>query len=859
MSYLFAFLLALPGLLQPDSTVSEGRRPTLVSLEGGDIQFQPRNHSDRAGAVAPADTVRPLLLVSSGGISLGAYQAGVNWAFLSLLHQGQRQDIGLPPFDLAVATGASAGSINTLFATSEWYRPDFSKTHPEESLFWRFWTGLGIAELLPEYRDGVEPVAGGVCRRNESLLSRCYIEGTLVPELVRPALQEFGTRDADLDVSIGITVTRQEPVEVALSGDGLSVRTVRSVSAVRAQGRRGDRQRMRLLPEPALRPDDAPQPVSPLRPEKAWDPSWLGNVIHLPLVVDPERADHNLDPVTKLVMASAAFPGAWAPVRLTYAEQAQADGTIVRPDSAWFVDGGVFDNNPLTLAYLLYEYRRHDEPWEDPLAVFVDPDNVRGRGAEDHGAEPVTRGLGAVMKLLGSAVTTAREYELEVLARSLAEDDRQQLRSSSRRFPVVGVHLKAFGAFLARPFREYDFYVGAYDGFRFSARALGGCSDDDEPCLLAATASLIEASVASGALASDRVGARFVRMLLAKEHAAYDSTVERPSCTSPPLGMPSLNMEERTRCVVLAHTLHALEAADQEREAARVEGRSVGSVEHFTAFIDHLDRTEAGAIIRAWSDACPVTLGEAAAGIVCEAEPFVARLLRDPEGWLYALAFQALDPAKLVEDQEGSDAEAVVEAARLGLNMATTIQKTGFRWSDSTIPLYTDRLYGRGSYHWADDYARVALEVAVPYSAFVNGRGGVGLSYRPMWRFSLPWAAVADVQPWVQQRLFEREDADQVTGLKSTASLGVGLQYSPKPLLDIDATVTASAPWSRELREGVSVGWAAGVTLLHHIRVGWSQPEAFHSPGEFYERPGEVTVGIRDPAGLVWWAVSLLK
>ena len=42
---------------------------------------------------------------------------------------------------------------------------------------------------------------------------------------------------------------------------------------------------------------------------------------------------------------------------------------------------------------------------------------------------------------------------------------------TTRGLPLVGELFAHFGAFLGRPFREYDFYVGVYDAMHFAAAA----------------------------------------------------------------------------------------------------------------------------------------------------------------------------------------------------------------------------------------------------------------------------------------------------------------------------------------------------------------------------------------------------
>src|SRR6266849_3979604 len=75
---------------------------------------------------APAQTnkraVDPFALTITGGVSLGAYEAGLNWALVSFIKRasalGSERDLPRPR--LVALAGASAGSINALLAAAVW-------------------------------------------------------------------------------------------------------------------------------------------------------------------------------------------------------------------------------------------------------------------------------------------------------------------------------------------------------------------------------------------------------------------------------------------------------------------------------------------------------------------------------------------------------------------------------------------------------------------------------------------------------------------------------------------------------------------------------------------------------------------
>jgi hypothetical protein len=92
-------------------------------------------------------------LTISGGVSLGAYEAGQSWALVEVLRRFRE----LPTETgegregvLAGVTGASAGSINSLIAVVAWCERDAGRVSTvEDNLFWRTWIPLGIERLFP--------------------------------------------------------------------------------------------------------------------------------------------------------------------------------------------------------------------------------------------------------------------------------------------------------------------------------------------------------------------------------------------------------------------------------------------------------------------------------------------------------------------------------------------------------------------------------------------------------------------------------------------------------------------------------------------------------------------------------------
>jgi predicted acylesterase/phospholipase RssA len=78
-------------------------------------------------------------------------------------------------------------------------------------------------------------------------------------------------------------------------------------------------------------------------------------------------------------------------------------------------------------------------------------------------------GIAAAMRVVSSAFQTGQNGELRLFATRVGEE---QLSVNSRYPPLMADHLGHFGAFMAKTFREHDFYAGVYDGLRSTFREL---------------------------------------------------------------------------------------------------------------------------------------------------------------------------------------------------------------------------------------------------------------------------------------------------------------------------------------------------------------------------------------------------
>ena len=153
------------------------------------------------------------LLTISGGISLGSYEAGVNWGLLELFkltaQDSLRRAWNLPRYELKAMAGASAGNINGFLAAVEWCRTR-EPVPPEQSLLWKIWVRTGFDQLFPLERYNQRDSA-------QALFSRRYFQQVLF-DTVRATMRDLPP-SAALDgctIPVGVTITKLTPGEISI-------------------------------------------------------------------------------------------------------------------------------------------------------------------------------------------------------------------------------------------------------------------------------------------------------------------------------------------------------------------------------------------------------------------------------------------------------------------------------------------------------------------------------------------------------------------------------------------------------------------------------------------------------------------
>ncbi|HEU4558890.1 MAG TPA: hypothetical protein VFS20_13610 [Longimicrobium sp.] len=777
-----------------------------------------------AAAARPlgADTV-PVVLTISGGISLGSHQSGVNWALVNFFRHSYhdpafRQAYGVNPHRLAVATGASAGNVNAVLSSLDWCAEYHPRSDPaEQSLMWALWTGMGIHALFPNDAEARRPprrddphATFGVFRRD----SIRTLYSTRIGERFRD------TANSECRVALGVTLTRVHPDSVRLNPQ-IHPRAQRfaSMFTIRTRpGGPGERRLEVVAVPPAVRRHPA-----------------FGK-----LALPP--ADQNgsvaFDDVIPVVEASSAFPLVFEPVDVPFYEADSLPPDGYCPPSP---DGGCapartarfMDNNPLSLAIELFRHTGSGGRGAERY-IYINPDRTRRRQAELRTLPPDTtraagQGLAAIGGLLGGAVPAARQYELHSLARALNDTLRGQISVTDRGHLLVSSRLGAFAGFLGRPFREFDFYVGIYDGLHYAASEIvcrdhAPSTEARRECTLARLRELMEDERFALSDAAKTVLARL-----------YSEEAELPA--------PAPVTPDRRMAYVLAAIDAALHAATADTlcTAGSPFERAMCR-DGFAAFVRRLGTREVRRQTVGWrrNAAC----AENARDPDCFDDPEMNALIRDPERYLARLASRMVDRVDNVErglERRGSHRAVTLAGAIYHLGAGEP--RRGLEKDPSSVP------DTRGTW-WR------VLSHALPYYVGFTTGGGMEAGYRPSYYVG---GGAALVFPVLPVHFSPTRDA---TRDQLFAGYGLGMHFRVIGPLDVETSYQALRPYHNLAGPPVSTVETA-VVAAEKLRVGFryvvSDRAGVYPPARGLRKEGlSMTVGILDANGLIYWTGRLL-
>lgn len=391
----------------------------------------------------PAAKSRPLPVsfVVSGGATLGAYQAGFLQALVTTLKRTPTV------FDFKLATGASAGSVNALLAL--FASCDEAPKDPTDSLLFRSWSELGFPAL--EESKFKSPVA---------LFSR-----KLMGHVWEGIEQRYNAGfEASCDVVLGVSTTRLEAKKQALdTGSPLELPRTEEKFVLRMRGQGKGK-------PPTL--------------ENYVDSAYGFPQVLLPL----SDSGSSFEVLRDLLYASGAYPFAFEPVALAHCmskpDHPEADCTKGRASKALFIDGGVFDNQPLGLAarvagdgfsstgdrvsFVSPLRRKNAHAPDDALFVYVDPDTAAYPDRPETDGTPKTYSARRLaFHYLDAFISSAQSKELVDVIEN-APELREKLLLPSADLPPISQTLASFFGFFDKTFRAFDFFLGMRAARRFS-------------------------------------------------------------------------------------------------------------------------------------------------------------------------------------------------------------------------------------------------------------------------------------------------------------------------------------------------------------------------------------------------------
>lgn len=350
-------------------------------------------------------------LVVSGGVSLGAYEAGYNWAIIKMLKDLKgRRTIG--DVKLKSVSGASAGSINSLLSAMYWCQKSsvHLKNSVDDNLYYDTWVDLDIEDLI---------ISGKDPNNKSSLFTQKPLEekGESIIKHLNRAIYEKNCK-----VPLGISVTKVTPIVENISG--LQVKNQHFSVPLTFKEHNG---RGVVVNRTISDSKDFYISIPGIRSDKKR--------------------------LIKLLLASAAFPGAFKHTRLEYEYKKERH-------SSYFMDGGLYDNIPVGLAMALDR--------NTSTLLFISPGNMRKEAPTksvyvEHDVEPVGF-LGSSLLPVFSSFDIMQSAKLyEAINQNFRDKRDKRLLISSRYQPITGMYLQHFAAFFDRNFRLYDYHVGVYD------------------------------------------------------------------------------------------------------------------------------------------------------------------------------------------------------------------------------------------------------------------------------------------------------------------------------------------------------------------------------------------------------------
>lgn len=359
-----------------------------------------------------------LSLTTSGGVSLGVYEAG--FLYYSMYQEKispRRRDGNL------IVTGASAGAINSFITAIE--RCSELPDDPSESLFWRSWIPLNFDKFF--IKEG---------SKTNSFLQRDSFSDIfdILEDRWNSGLKK------NCVSTLGMTITRKKPYELSGSPK-LKYTRVQEQIVIKIIGNgKGE--------EPSV------QNVFL---------KGRGSQLFLPFNLN-EKSNFSL--IKQSLLASSSFPIAFEPMLLDYCmvnntKNKRCNKENIKSDL--FLDGGIFNNAPLDLAYAI---AKNEGDELNTQYIYFDPSIKNYPLAVDDDFSNIAPGIAQdFFKFVQNFVTSSRGGQISNFLRNHPHVD-DQLYVLKSTMPLASEPLYGFFGFFEEDFRVFDFYMGMLDSKR---------------------------------------------------------------------------------------------------------------------------------------------------------------------------------------------------------------------------------------------------------------------------------------------------------------------------------------------------------------------------------------------------------
>jgi hypothetical protein len=464
---------------------------------------------------------------------------------------------------------------------------------------------------------------------------------------------------------------------------------------------------------------------------------------------------------------------------------------------------------------------------------------------------------------LSNAISTARSYELEILARDLTEEQRERLEISSRYHAFTGGSLFAFGGFLSYLFREHDFYVGVYDAIYYlAAESVAAAADQTATTLTPAEREATEAEV----------GARMLtlinRLHLSSNGRAFLLSLHRREIEQ---DRKTCSADEPIRDNVYV----AISCAAGAWETTYPDDtRGINGLRLLFGELNRFIPREA--FFAAEEAACRREAERSAAGdpeaFACDAindDGLLRQISRSPGPTLTQLSESALEILRqneiTYEKRTGEpSAKTLITLSYFSERNLAAQRQTGFSWDSSTLPSPDLRSVTRSRWKLGVWRALAPRELS---TSIINRRlDGYTIGYRPHYRpqFLYPRTGVGLIFPF--------RYADYRTS-PDFVEAGLGLQKVFRTqswstfLQSIEVRGTTVVPHAglfggQRPGFGDYIGYElAAYVLFGKVRIGYHDPSFFRSADDsgFPGYKGRLSLGLADVNGLLYWGRQFFR